>query len=74
MRVNDPAKKNLIRGLTAIFLGFSCCWMSALAIWIGGTSLLGMLALYMENLQIPLIILGVILISIATFSYSKRTS
>jgi len=65
-------KKNLFGGIAAIFFGFSCCWISALAIWLGGTTLLGGLAVYMEDFQIPLIILGVVLIAIATISYSKK--
>jgi len=67
-----PSKKTLVGGLTAIFLSFSCCWLSALALWIGGSTLLGVLAVYMESLRLPLIIFGIILITAAATTYSRK--
>jgi len=62
-------KKTLVGGLTAILLGFSCCWISALAIWLGGAAVLGGLTLYLESIQIPLILLGALLIIIAIIRF-----
>jgi len=65
-------KKTFVGGLAAFFLAFSCCWISALAIWLGGTTLLGVLAVYLESMQLPLIILGAALITAALISYNKK--
>lgn len=65
-------KKTLVGGLAAFFLAFSCCWISALAIWLGGTTLLGVLVIYLDNIQIPLFILGALLSTIALVLYYKK--
>jgi len=58
-------RKTFFSGMVALVLGTSCCWMSSLAIWVGGASFMGLAAHHMEQMRIPLLVIGIILISIA---------
>lgn len=54
-------KKTFIGSIIAFFLGVSCCWVSALAIWLGGTTILTSVAAYLGKLQYTIIVLGIFL-------------
>ncbi len=64
-------KKTFWGGLMAIVLGASCCWMSSIALWLGGASMLGLLVEYTEAVQPILLIVGFLLVLLA---YFKRYS
>ena len=70
----DVWKKNLFKGVAALIVGTSCCWLSALAVWLGGATLLGLIAIQIERIQIPLVVIGTILILVALNSYFKKTN
>jgi DMSO/TMAO reductase YedYZ heme-binding membrane subunit len=64
-------KKTFLGSLVAFFVGTSCCWLSSLAIWIGGVAFFGTITNLIEDVQVFLIILGTILLIITLFSYLK---
>ena len=65
-------KKTLIGSIIALILGTSCCWLSSLAIWLGGAAFIGGIAALIESIQWQLIALGVILIGVSIFLYMKN--
>lgn len=48
-------KKIFIGSLIAFFLSISCCWISALTIWLGGATVITSLATYFDQLQYAII-------------------
>ena len=65
-------QKTFLGSVVAFILGTSCCWLSSLAIWVGGAALLGTIANLIENIQVFLIILGVILLLISGVFYWRK--
>lgn len=59
MKINH--KKTFIGSLVAFFLGTSCCWISSIAIWLGGATILTSFAAYLGKMQYFIIALGVFL-------------
>lgn len=64
-------KWTLISGFAAILIGTSCCWLSSLAIWIGGATLLGATTTYTESILIPMIIIGFLLLLLGFYKNQK---
>jgi len=65
-------KKTFFGSVVAFFVGTSCCWLSSLAIWIGGATLFGTLITFIEDMQGLLIGLGILLAVISVYLYFKR--
>jgi len=70
MKINP--KKTFIGSLVAFFLGISCCWMSALAIWLGGATMLTSVANYFGKLQYAILLIGLLLAGLSLFLFLKR--
>lgn len=69
-------KKTFLGSIIIFFVGTSCCWLSTLAIWIGGVAFIGTITSFIENTQVLLISIGAILLilSIVLFIRNKRKS
>jgi len=65
-------KKTFLGSIIAFVIGTSCCWLSSLAIWIGSAAVLGVVANFIENIQMFLIIIGVILLLLSGVFYWRR--
>lgn len=65
------AKNSFLGSLIALLLGSSCCWLSTLAVWIGGASLISPIAAFFGQLQIYLLVSGVALALGGTLLYLK---
>ena len=50
-------KKSFLGSLLAVVLGTSCCWLTSLAIWLGGATFLTVLARFVNDYDT--LILGV---------------
>lgn len=70
--MKSNSKKNLIGSLVAFFLGTSCCWISSLAIWLGGATILSTFAAYLEKTQYVIIGVGVFLGLLSLFLFLKN--
>ncbi len=65
--------KNTFWGsVAAFFIGTSCCWISSLAIWFGGVTILTWAVTFIENTQEVFIFVGVLLGVISIFSFLKK--
>ena len=64
-------KRTFLGSAVAFFIGTSCCWLTSLAIWLGGATLIATIASLIENVQTLLISLGTILLIITLFLYLK---
>jgi len=67
--------KNTFWGsVVAFFLGTSCCWISALAIWLGGATVLTWLSTFIENIQELLVFVGALLGGVSLFLFFRKKS
>ena len=64
-------KKSLVGSVIALMLGTSCCWVSAIAIWLGGVALSGLAVKLIDDAQIMLIGIGFLLLLITAMRYYK---
>ena len=64
-------KKTFWGSLIAFFIGTSCCWLSSLAIWVGGATFFGVVIKWIENFQTQIVLLGIILAIISIYLYQK---
>ncbi|MFK7969045.1 MAG: hypothetical protein AB8F95_01700 [Bacteroidia bacterium] len=65
-------KKTLLGSIAAFFIGTSCCWLSSLAIWLGGAAFIGTIASLVEDFQSILIGLGAALLIMSIVLYVKK--
>jgi cellobiose-specific phosphotransferase system component IIC len=65
-------KKTLLGSIVTFFIGTSCCWLSSLAIWLGGVTLLGSIINMVENIQTQLILLSIIFGIVTVYLYQKN--
>ena len=65
-------KKSLLGSLIAFFVGTSCCWLSSLAIWLGGATFFGVLIRWIESTQTLLLLLSLILAVTSVYLYQKK--
>ncbi|MFK7774881.1 MAG: hypothetical protein AB8F94_22260 [Saprospiraceae bacterium] len=67
--------KNTFWGsVVAFFIGTSCCWISSLAIWFGGVTILTWAVTFIENIQELLIFVGVLLGTVSLFLFFRKKS
>ena len=62
-------KKAFISSIITFILGTSCCWLSSLAIWLGGAALLGIFIDLIESIQIQLLFVSLFLGIITVYLY-----
>lgn len=60
-------KKSFLGGFIALVLGGSCCWLTSLAVWFGGASVLTAIVSFMTEAQVYLILSGVGLLAWGIF-------
>lgn len=65
-------KKTLGASVAALLLGTSCCWLTTLAVWLGGASLLTVLSTITERYQIIFLTLAAIFLAITGILYIKH--
>jgi len=65
-------KKTLWGSIIAFVLGTSCCWLSSLAIWVGGAAVIGVTSKYLPNIQVFLLSIGVLLSIMTLYLYRKK--
>ncbi|MEO9892449.1 hypothetical protein [Aurantibacter sp.] len=65
-------KKTLLGSIVAFFIGTSCCWLTSLAIWIGGATFIGTIVSLIEDVQVLLIGLGIILLIVTIFFFLRE--
>lgn len=64
-------KKTFWGAVVAFFIGTSCCWMSALAVWIGGATVLGLVSSFFESIQGAILVVGGFLALLSIFLYFR---
>jgi len=65
-------KKTFLGSVFAMILGTSCCWLSSLAIWFGGVTLIGLVVEFIENIQLQLILLSGFLGILSLFLFVRN--
>lgn len=65
-------KKTLWGSIITFVIGTSCCWISALAAWIGGVAIAGTVVVFMENMQSAFLVLGGMLALASVWLYYRH--
>ncbi len=51
-------KKTLLGSVLTFIVGTSCCWLSSLAVWMGGASILVIIVNWIEYWQVVILIIS----------------
>ena len=65
-------KKTFWSSIVAFVIGTSCCWLSSLAIWLGGATIIGSITTFVEDIQIALILIGTALGVTSVWLYWRK--
>jgi len=65
-------KKKFLGSLFVLIVGSSCCWLSTLAIWVGGAVIFGTISSFIAGYQAVLLVIGVLLLLISFGLYLKN--
>lgn len=68
----EQHKKTFIGSIITFFIGTSCCWLSSLAIWLGGAAFVGGIVKFIESIQWQLILVSVLLAILSMYFYFKN--
>jgi len=66
--------KTFLVSIVTFAVGASCCWLSSLAIWLGGGAFLGTVVSFIENVQTQLIAVAMFLMFISLVFYWQQKS
>lgn len=64
-------KRTLLGSIIAFLVGTSCCWLSSLAIWIGGAAFISTLASLIEDAQTTLLVTAAVLLAVSLLLYLR---
>jgi len=65
-------KKTVLGSIVTFILGTSCCWLSSIAIWVGGATFIGAIVKFIENIQTQLILISLTLGIFSIYLYQKN--
>ncbi|MFK7806471.1 MAG: hypothetical protein AB8F74_01595 [Saprospiraceae bacterium] len=54
-------KKTLFGGIVTFVIGTGCCWISSLAVWLGGGVIVGTFVNFIESTQSSFILMSILL-------------
>ena len=69
--MKENYKKSLLGSILAFILGTSCCWITSLAVWLGGATILTLISKFVDKYNS--IILAVALLCLIVAGYQFRT-
>ena len=70
--MKNNVKRAFFGSVLAFFIGTSCCWLSAVAVWFGGFAFLGSLITFIENTQILILSITVVIAVLSLFLYFRN--
>jgi hypothetical protein len=62
-------EKSFLGGALAFLLGTSCCWVTSLAVWLGGATFLTTIATFVGRFNNPIIIFAILLLVLGVIQY-----
>ncbi len=65
-------KKTLAGSIFGFILGTSCCWLTALAFWLGGAAFLTVLSRYIAQFQPFILGLAFVFLVVAMYQFWKH--
>lgn len=65
-------KKSFLGSVLAFILGTSCCWLTSLAVWLGGATFLTVLSRFVHNYNSIILSVAVLFLGIAIFQFWKH--
>jgi hypothetical protein len=57
-------KKSFLGSILAFILGTSCCWLTSLAVWLGGATILTTFATFFGHFNTIIIIFAILLLGL----------
>ena len=65
-------KKSFVGSLLAFVLGTSCCWLTSLAIWFGGATLLTIIARFASQYQTIILFIALVFFIMGIYQFWKH--
>lgn len=65
-------KKTFLGSLLAFVLGTSCCWLTSLAVWLGGATFLTVLSRFVNNYNSIILALAFLFLVVAIYQFWKH--
>jgi hypothetical protein len=65
-------KKSLLGSIIAFVLGTSCCWLTSLAVWLGGATFLTILSRFVHNYNSIILAIAFVFFVIAVYQFWKH--
>ncbi len=65
-------KKTVTGSIITFVIGTSCCWISSLAVWFGGATIIGTIASFIEDTQTLFIFVSIFLAIGSIFLYFRN--
>jgi hypothetical protein len=65
-------KKSFLGSIVAIVLGTSCCWITSLAVWLGGATVLTVFARFISQYQYIFLVMAGIFFAIGVYQLWKN--
>jgi hypothetical protein len=69
-------KKTFVGSIIALILGTSCCWLTTLAVWLGGATIFTIIITFFTKTETAFIVIAVLLflLSVCQFFKNKKSS
>jgi membrane protein implicated in regulation of membrane protease activity len=65
-------EKTFLGSIIALILGTSCCWLTTLAVWLGGATIFTSLVAFFTKTETAFIILAVLLFLLSVYQFYKN--
>lgn len=62
-------KKSFLGSVVALILGTSCCWLTSLAVWLGGATFLTFFATFLGKYEKVIIIFAILLFMLGVLQF-----
>ncbi len=65
-------KKSFLASIFAVILGTSCCWLTSLAIWIGGATLLTVISKFAHQYNTIILTIALLFFIVGIYQFWKH--
>ena len=65
-------KKSFLGSVLAFILGTSCCWLTSLAVWLGGATFLTVLSNFVHDYKPVILSIAILFLAMAAYQYWKH--
>ena len=70
--MKENYKKSFLGSVIAFILGTSCCWLTSLAVWLGGATFLTVLSRFVHNYNSTILAVAFLFFVVAIYQFGKH--